>query len=80
MIKILKRASDNKYLKSVESDLWTDSISEAFEMTHRECEQAKASLGGSYGAEDLREIVNMVKSKPITKEEAKELRNLLKNK
>ena len=80
MIKILKRTSDGKYLKSADSDLWVDNISEAFEMTYRECEQAKASLAGTYGTEGLTEIVNMAKMKPITKEEAKELRDLLKNK
>lgn len=80
MIKILKRTSDSKYLKSADSDLWVDNISEAFEMTHRECEQAKASLSGTYGPEDLKEIINMVKMKPISKEESKELRDLLKNK
>ena len=79
MIKLLKRLTDNKYLKSVEDDLWVDNISEAFEMTYKECEDAKSSLSGSYG-EDLKEIVNIAKSKPMTKEEVRELRNLLKNK
>ena len=79
MIKLLKRLTDNKYLKSVEDDLWVDNISEAFEMTYKECEEAKTSLSGSYG-EDLKEIVNIAKSKPMTKEEVRELRNLLKNK
>lgn len=79
MIKILKRVSDNKYLKSLENDLWVDSISEAFEMTHRECENAKISLKDTYGQDDLKEIVNMGKSKPMSRQEIKELRNLLKN-
>jgi hypothetical protein len=78
MIKILKRVSDNKYLKSVESDLWVDNISEAFEMTYRECEEAKNSLSNTYGQGDLREIVNVAKLKPMSREEIKELRNLLK--
>jgi len=79
MIKLLKRLTDNKYLKSVEDDLWVDNISEAFEMTYKECEEAKTSLSSTYG-EDLKEIVNIAKSKPMTKEEVRELRNLLKNK
>jgi len=78
MVKILKRVSDNKYLKSVENDLWVDSISEAFEMTYRECEEAKNSLSNTYGQGGLKEIVNMVKLKPMSREEIKELRNTLK--
>lgn len=75
MIKILKRLTDNKYLKSVEDDLWVENITEALEMTYRECEEAKEA----YSSEQLKEIVNMAKSKPMTKQEAKEMRNLLKN-
>ena len=48
-------------------------------MTYKECEEAKTSLSSTYG-EDLKEIVNIAKSKPMTKEEVRELRNLLKNK
>jgi len=79
MIKILKRVSDNKYLKSLENDIWVDNMSEAFEMTYTECEGAKTSLSNTYSQGDLKEIVNMAKLKPMTREEIKELRNLLKN-
>ena len=79
MIKILKRVSDNKYLKSLENDIWVDNMSEAFEMTYTECEEAKTSLSNTYSQGDLKEIVNMAKLKPMTREEIKELRNLLKN-
>jgi hypothetical protein len=47
-------------------------------MTYRECEEAKTSLNDIFFQEQLKEIVIMTKSKPITKEEKKELRNLLK--
>jgi hypothetical protein len=76
MIKLIQRTTDGKYLKSVENDLWVDSQKEAFEMTHRECETAKAALS-VYG-NDIKEIFNFSKSKPMTIEEVKELRNLLK--
>lgn len=79
MIKILKRTTDNKYLKSVETETWVDNIKDAYEMTYNECEDAKASLNGVFSEEQLIEIVIMTKIKPITKEEKKELRNLLKN-
>jgi hypothetical protein len=80
MIKIIKRTTDGKYLKSVEGDLWVDDVKEAFEMTHRECEIAKESLVGTYTPEQIKEIFNFSKSKPMTSDEVKELRDLLKNK
>jgi zona occludens toxin (predicted ATPase) len=78
MVKILKRTTDNKYLKSIETETWVDDIKDAYEMTYRECEEAKTSLNDIFFQEQLKEIVIMTKSKPITKEEKKELRNLLK--
>lgn len=80
MIKLIQRTTDNKYLKSVETDTWVDNVKEAFEMTYKECETAKLSLEGVFLPEQLKEIVNMQKSKPITKEEKQELLDLLKNK
>jgi hypothetical protein len=79
MIKLIKRASDGKYLKSAEGDIWVDDVREAFEMTYRECEAAKEALAGSYSEGQLKEIADLSKSKPISREEAKELRSLLKN-
>jgi predicted transcriptional regulator len=79
MIKLIKRSTDNRYLKSAEDDLWVENIAEAFEMTYAECEDAKNALKNSYASDQLKEIVNVAKSKPMTKKEAKELRNLLKN-
>jgi hypothetical protein len=78
MIKILKRTTDNKFLQSAESDTWVDGIKDAFEMTHRECELAKANLLNTYTSEQIVEVVNMFKIKPMSKEEIKELRNSLK--
>jgi hypothetical protein len=80
MIKVIKRTTDNKFLQSIETDSWVDNVKDAFEMTHRECESIKIDLLNTYTSEQIVEVVNMFKSKPITKEEIKELRNLLKNK
>jgi ribonuclease PH len=78
MIKIIKRTTDNKFLQSVETDTWVDNVKDAFEMTYRECNTAKTELLNTYTSEQIVEIVNMSKSKPITEEEKKELLNLLK--
>ena len=78
MIKLIQRTTDNKYLQSVETETWVDDIKDAFEMTYRECETAKTALNGVFFPEQLKEIVNMRKNKPITEEEKKELLDLLK--
>jgi hypothetical protein len=44
MIKLIQRTTDNKYLQSVETDTWVDDVKDAFEMTYRECEEAKTEL------------------------------------
>jgi len=80
MIKLIQRTTDNKYLKSVETETWVDNVKEAFEMTHRECEVAKTALDGVFLPEQLKVIVDMRKYKTITKEEKQELINLLKKK
>ena len=79
MIKIIKRTTDNKYLKSVETETWVDNIKDAFEMTYRECEVAKLSLEGVFSPEQLIEIVNFSKSKTITEEERKEIMNVIRS-
>ncbi len=79
MIKIIKRKTDNRFLQSVETDTWVDDIKDAFEMTYRECSAAKTELLKTYTSEQIVEISNFSKSKPITKEERKELLNFLKN-
>jgi len=78
MIKLIQRTTDNKYLKSTETDTWVDDIKEAFEMSYRECETAKLELSGVFLPEQLKVIVNMGKSKTISAEERKELIDLLK--
>ena len=78
MVKYIKRTTDNKYLQSVENEIWVDNIKDAYEMTYRECEAAKTALNGVFLPEQLKEIVNMNKSKSISEEEKQELINLLK--
>lgn len=77
MIKIIKRISDKKYLQSVDSDTWVDNSKDAFEMTYRECEIAKTELLKTYSLDQIVEIVNFGKFKPMTEEETKELLKLL---
>ena len=78
MVKIIQRTADNKYLQSVENDIWVDDAKEAYEMTYREFENAKTELLNTYTSDQLKVIVNMSKSKPISEEEKRELINLLK--
>ena len=78
MIKLIQRKTDNKYLKSVETDTWVDDIKEAFEMTYKEYNTSKETLLNTYTEEQLKAVVNIKKSKPMTKEEREELINLLK--
>ena len=78
MIKYIKRKSDNKFLQSLENDVWVDNSKEAYEMTYRECENTKTTLLNTYTSEEITEVVNMFKSKPMSREEKKELLNLLK--
>lgn len=78
MIKIIKRTTDNKFLQSVETDTWVDNVKDAFEMTYRECETIKTELLNNYPSEQIVEITNMFKSKPITKEERKEILGIVK--
>jgi hypothetical protein len=78
MVKLIKRTTDKKYLQSVETDVWVDNVSEAFEMTYNECESAKTELLKTYPVEQIKEIVNFNKSKDITNEEKQQLLNLLK--
>ena len=78
MIKIIKRTTDKKFLQSVETDTWVDNIKESFEMTYKECESAKTELLNTYTSNQIVEIVNMFKSKPMTKEEKKELFSIIR--
>ena len=78
MIKYIKRKSDNKFLQSLENDVWVDNSKDAYEMTYRECEETKTTLLNTYTSEEITEVVNMFKGKPMSREEKKELINLLK--
>jgi hypothetical protein len=80
MIKYIKRKSDNKFLQSLENDVWVDNSKDAYEMTYRECVDTKTALLNTYTSEEITEVVNLVKNKPMSREEKKELLNLLKNK
>lgn len=80
MIKLIQRKTDNKYLQSVETDSWVDNVTDAFEMTYRECETGKTELLNTYTSDQIKEVVNMRKSKPISDEERKELLDILKQK
>jgi hypothetical protein len=80
MIKYIKRKSDNKFLQSLENDIWVDNAKDAYEMTYRECENTKTTLLNTYTSEEITEVVNIFKNKPMSREEKKELFNLLKNK
>ena len=79
MIKYIKRKSDNKFLQSLENDVWVDNSKDAYEMTYRECEETKTTLLNTYTSEEITEVFNMFKNKPMSREEKKELLNLLKN-
>ena len=78
MIKYIKRKNDNKFLQSLENDLWVDNTKDAYEMTYRECEDTKTILLNTYASEEITEVVNIFKNKPMSREEKKELLNLLK--
>lgn len=78
MIKIIKRTTDKKFLQSVETDTWVDNVNEAFEMSYKECENTKTELLKNYTSEQIIEIVNLSKNKPISREEKKELLSLFK--
>ena len=80
MVKYIKRKSDNKFLQSLENDVWVSNTKDAYEMTYKECEDTKTTLLNTYTSEEITEVFNMFKSKPISREEKKELLNLLKNK
>lgn len=78
MIKLIQRKTDKKYLQSLENDIWVENIKEAYQMTYRECNTIKEQLLNIYNQEQLHEIVDLKKSKPMSSEEIEELVNLLK--
>jgi hypothetical protein len=78
MIQYIKSKSDNKFLQSLENDVWVDNSKEAYEMTLIECKNIKTELLNTYTSEEITEVVNMFKNKPMSREEKKELLSLLK--
>jgi hypothetical protein len=78
MIKYIKRKNDNKFLQSLENDVWVDNVKDAYEMTLIECKNIKTELLNTYTSEEITEVVNMFKNKPMSREEKKELLSLLK--
>ena len=79
MIKYIKRKSDNKFLQSLEEDIWVDNVKDALEMTLFECKKIKDNLLSSYQEDEIIEVVNFIKNKQLSKEEKKELKTLLKD-
>ena len=80
MVKYIKRKSDNKFLQSLDTNTWVDSVKDAYEMTYKECEDIKIILLNTYTSEEITELINMMKSKPMSREEKKEQLDLLMNK
>ena len=80
MVKYIKRKSDNKFLQSLDTNTWFDSVKDAYEMTYKECEDIKIILLNTYTSEEITELINMMKSKPMSREEKKEQLDLLMNK
>lgn len=78
MIKLIQRKTDKKYFQSLENDVWVESRNDAFQMTYRECNTIKGQLLNHYTEDQIVEIVDLKKSKPITPEELEELKGLLK--
>lgn len=78
MIKLIQRKTDKKYLQSLENDIWVESRNDAFQMTYRECETIKEQLFVNYNQEQLTEIIDLRKSKPMSSEEIEELKSLLR--
>lgn len=69
--------TDGTY-STLEEDIWVDDSKEAFEMNYLECISVKETLSETYTSEQLKEVVIFSKSKPLTREEVKQIRNLLK--
>lgn len=80
MIKIIQRKSDNKYLQSLKEELWSDNITDAYEMTLIEMENMRDDIYSKYSSDDLKEIVNFSKMKSLTREEKKEAIDFFKKK
>ena len=69
MIQVIKRNTDNKFLKSVEAGTWVDDIKEAYEMSFKECIDAKEALLNTYDEGSLVILCDFAKTKPTTRED-----------
>ena len=69
MIQVIKRNTDNKFLKSVEADTWVDDIKEAYEMSFKECIDAKAALLNTYDEGSLVSLCYFTKTRQTTRED-----------
>lgn len=78
MVIYIRRKTDKKYLQSVETDSWVDNAKDAYEMTYNECQSAKTVLLSTYSLDQLVEVVNPHKIKPMTEEEKQEFLNSIK--
>ena len=76
MITIIQRTTDKKYVQSFENDVWVENIKEAYEFSFLESQKIKETLLIGYDLEQLKEIPNFTKSKPVSKSDVKELRTL----
>jgi hypothetical protein len=77
MIKLIRRRTDKKFLQSLSGDTWVDSHKEALNMTYNECEAAKTELLKIYQPEEIKEIVDFSKTKPMTEEEKSQLMEMI---
>jgi hypothetical protein len=80
MVILIKRKLDNKYLLSAENDTWVDDVKLALAMSYKEHEDVKSELLNTYSNDDIQIITDLTRNKEISREEKKDLRNLLKNK
>lgn len=78
MVKYIKRTTDNKFLQSIENDIWVEDKKNAFSMTYKECETNKELLLQTYITEQIKEVIDFTKSKLLTREEKTEFFNSLK--
>ncbi len=80
MVILIKRKSDNKYLQSIENDIWVDDVKLALTMSYKEHEDIKSELLDTYSNDDITDIIDLTINKEVSRDEKKDLRNLLKNK
>ena len=78
MVIIIKRTTDDKYLKSLTEDIWVDDIKQVYIIHFNEISEIRETLLKTYAEDQLKEFIDFVKVKPLSKEDKKEFRKLLK--